>query len=784
MSSNKAEGGKPTQASDPNGGPPAVQSVSGVPASGGGDGSSVSSAVKQTKGAGGEGKKPFKTFMKESEASKLERLNRDRIISSLMRQSKVYDEMSSFEGYVKSKGKQRVSEVTDQLGSLGHAFSGLAGSQSGAGDDQAAGDSGSIADTSTSAGGGGQVSGVAATGPVAKMQIDGGDAEDATSEEVMDPAAREKAAQEAKAAEEKRIREAAEARAELAKAKSKFLLDQIRPILEVDSQEGYLSFIHFLKSLPLKEDTIRDTRKDFADLLEQGEYVLALIRYVQNRDEDNSFTRFLAGNSPTAIKLGYRRPIPHREVTADNPAVFYDPDQAVRDEDMRQKVVYYMARAIRTPTKAEEREQRNLLVKAEAEKRKKAQEARAKKVAKRVAKAAKRKHPKKPSSEDKSKKSKAAELVDLASDDDKDDDMEGGGPKEAAATTPKEGRGKKPGSNKRLVSDSMEKLKPPAKAIANEGENTTNSEGNEGKDSNSNSNDTESREGDWTKVSKKGGKKGGKGSKGPNANDGQKDQSTSSSSSGKTKEAPKGKVEANPFRNQLTLSVFRVDVDQDGVVAQVASESGMSETHWKNEVLPRLESYRKAANVHRMLNNEVPWRAATTTRYVPRQQVESEEQVSPPSHGLIVPANEANQQFLESIIAKLEVTIGVRSYRYTSNPIFKDKDQTTVLTFRVGPLMKQPPTEDDWLQICYDNAIDSSKTILLTPIFNVKYTELLFAATYEVVTQLKKGDPDYGRPAGFICWGMEGAKALHHKSKPISELNGIKAYDFQYRSKK
>ena len=779
MSSNKAEGGKPTQASDPNGGPPTVQ-----PASGGGDGSSVSSAVKQTKGAGGEGKKPFKTFMKESEASKLERLNRDRIISSLMRQSKVYDEMASFEGYVKSKGKQRVSEVTDQLGSLGHAFSGLAGSQSGAGDDQAAGDSGSIADTSTSAGGGGQVSGVAATGPAAKMQIDGGDAEDATSEEVMDPAAREKAAQEAKAAEEKRIREAAEARAELAKAKSKFLLDQIRPIIEVDSQEGYLSFIHFLKSLPLKEDTIRDTRKDFADLLEQGEYVLALIRYVQNRDEDNSFTRFLAGNSPTAIKLGYRRPIPHREVTADNPAVFYDPGQAVRDEDMRQKVVYYMARAIRTPTKAEEREQRNLLVKAEAEKRKKAQEARAKKVAKRVAKAAKRKHPKKPSSEDKSKKSKAAELVDLASDDDKDDDMEGGGPKEAAATTPKEGRGKKPGSNKRSVSNSMEKLKPPAKVIANEGENTTNSEGNEGRDSNSNSNDTESREGDWTTVSKKGGKKGGKGSKGPNANDGQKDQSTSSSSSGKTKEAPKGKVEANPFRNQLTLSVFRVDVDQDGVVAQVASESGMSETHWKNEVLPRLESYRKAANVHRMLNNEVPWRAATTTRYVPRQQVESEEQVSPPSHGLIVPANEANQQFLESIIAKLEVTIGVRSYRYTSNPIFKDKDQTTVLTFRVGPLMKQPPTEDDWLQICYDNAIDSSKTILLTPIFNVKYTELLFAATYEVVTQLKKGDPDYGRPAGFICWGMEGAKALHHKSKPISELNGIKAYDFQYRSKK
>ena len=539
MSSNKAEGGKPTQASDPNGGPPTVQ-----PASGGGDGSSVSSAVKQTKGAGGEGKKPFKTFLKESEASKLERLNRDRIISSLMRQSKVYDEMSSFEGYVKSKGKQRVSEVTDQLGSLGHAFSGLAGSQSGAGDDQAAGDSGSIADTSTSAGGGGQVSGVAATGSVAKMQIDGGDAEDATSEEVMDPAAREKAAQEAKAAEEKRLREAAEARAELAKAKSKFLLDQIRPILEVDSQEGYLSFIHFLKSLPLKEDTIRDTRKDFADLLEQGEYVLALIRYVQNRDEDNSFTRFLAGNSPKAIKLGYRRPIPHRDVTPDNPALFYDPDQAVRDEDMRQKVIYYMARAIRTPTKAEEREQRNLLVKAEAEKRKKAQEARAKKVAKRVAKAAKRKHPKKPSSEDKSKKSKAAELVDLASDDDKDDDMEGGGPKEAAATTPKEGRGKKPGSNKRSVSNSMEKLKPPAKVIANEGENTTNSEGNEGKDSNSNSNDTESREGEWIKVSKKGGKKGGKGSKGPNANDGQKDQSTSSSSSssGKTKEASKGKV--------------------------------------------------------------------------------------------------------------------------------------------------------------------------------------------------------------------------------------------------
>ena len=783
MSSNKAEGGKPTQASDPNGGPPAVQSASGVPASGGGDGSSVSSAVKQTKGNGGEGKKPFKTFMKESEASKLERLNRDRIISSLMRQSKVYDEMASFEGYVKSKGKQRVSEVTDQLGSLGHAFSGLAGSQSGAGDDRAAGDSGSIADTSTSAGGGGQVSGDAAAGPAAKMQIDGGDAEDAKGKEVpMDPAAREKAAQEAKAAEEKRLREAAEARAELAKAKSKFLLDQIRPILEVDSQEGYLSFVHFLKSLPLKEDTIRDTRKDFADLLEQGEYVLALIRYVQNRDEDNSFTRFLAGNSPKAIKLGYRRPIPHRDVTPDNPALFYDPDQAVRDEDMRQKVVYYMARAIRTPTKAEEREQRNLLVKAEAEKRKKAQEARAKKVAKRVAKAAKRKHPKKPSSEDKSKKSKAAaiEQVDLTS----DDDMEGGGPKEAAATTPKEGRGKKPGSNKRSVSNSMEKLKPPAKVIANEGENTTNSEGNEGKDSNSNSNDTESREGGWTQVSKKGGKKGGKGSKGPNANDGQKDQSTSSSSSGKTKEAPKGKVEANPFRNQLTLSVFRVDVDQDGVVAQVASESGMSETHWKNEVLPRLESYRKAANVHRMLNNEVPWRAATTTRYVPRQQVESEEQVSPPSHGLIVPANEANQQFLESIIAKLEVTIGVRSYRYTSNPIFKDKDQTTVLTFRVGPLMKQPPTEDDWLQICYDNAIDSSKTILLTPIFNVKYTELLFAATYEVVSQLKKGDPDYGRPAGFICWGMEGAKALHHKSKPISELNGIKAYDFQYRSKK
>ena len=521
----------------------------------------------------------------------------------------------------------------------------------------------------------------------------------------------------------------------------------VRLVKPVVNDHDPALFKRVLRAMNLTEDKLKSQGNYIAKLIEEGRKTLALILWTQQRDSTNTLVRYIMGQ------------IVHEPATADQAAIFYDPEVAVEDKSMQVKLLQLFIELSQRLTKREAAQQHA----AEAARQKE-----------QLSKTKRRwnKGKKDEAAHPGGKKPKPGQQPNKAS-------SSGVGPS-GLFKDGKQGSEDQSTSKKRYPSEEQNSAeKPPRKmnkddltvALQNVslgGKNVVQAVKLPKSDVNSIENRIKEVLEPVKEIQKPESKQNAK----PACEKLIHPACLNCSDDDVQVTYAKAVSDNNPFQNLMSIKVVRQTLDGEGNLT--IDYPGMSKAHWDQRFCPAMEECRVASNLERLQNGEKPYRAIRAQRYATgKPNRDGQDQ---PNFGLLLPVDEDNSKWLIRAVGNIELSAGSenKTYRYVATKAFESGTGTCVLSFKVNKIGSDLSI-DKWEQFCYDNNIDSSWTRRMEPKIYTNESEVVFAATKRLVEQLKLGDDKVGREPGMVLFGFQGERQLLHKTKSLKDtpINSI-----------
>ena len=523
----------------------------------------------------------------------------------------------------------------------------------------------------------------------------------------------------------------------------------VRLVKPVVNDDDPALFKRVLRAMGLTEDKLRSQGNYIAKLMEEGRKTLALILWTQQRDSTNMLVRYIMGQ------------VVHEPATADQAAIFYDPEVAVENKSMQVKLLQLFIELSQRLTKREAAQQHA----AEAARQKE-----------QLSKNKRRwnKGKKDEAAHPGGKKSKPGQQPNQAS--------SGGVGPSGLFKDGKQGSENPSTSKKRYPSEEQSSAEKPPRKINKDdltvalqnvslgGKNVVQAVKLPKSDVNSIENKIKEvlepvKETLKTEPEQKVDKK-------PACEKLIHPACLNCSDDEVQVTYAKAASDNNPFQNLMSIKVIRQTLDGEGNLT--IDYPGMSKAHWDQRFCPAMEECRVASNLERLQKGEKPYRAIRAQRYATgKPNREGQDQ---PNFGLLLPVDEENAQWLMKAVGSLDLSAGSenKTYRYIATKAFESGTGSCILSFKVNKIGSDLSI-DKWEQFCYDNNIDSSWTRRMEPKIYANESEVVFAATKRLVEQLKLGDDKVGREPGMVLFGFQGERQLLHKTKPLKDtpINSI-----------